>query len=263
MRLTPEQIERCKEEFSESGWTVNDLLDTIDALTAERDKARGIQAEKGPNADIARGRSAYRDILDYLQDFRKMSKREFCETHGEDVWIAFADFGDVARGQALQIAGEIVRNELKLWPPLAESVRAIQRAEEHDKQVAAATFDQFADIALSVYGIPAGKHMPESLLAAVAAEARRDERNEIKSFCDIPNPHFYSDYMSGAQWVRDKIIERANRLAALPASGQAVCKACRVESHSIDESGLCAPCRIVRDGLRGEIGPAEAKETKP
>jgi hypothetical protein len=123
MRLTPEQIERCKEEFSESGWTVNDLLDTIDALTAERDKARGIQAEKGPNADIARGRSAYRDILDYLQDFRKMSKREFCETHGEDVWIAFADFGDVARGQALQIAGEIVRNELKLWPPLAESVR--------------------------------------------------------------------------------------------------------------------------------------------
>ena len=51
---------------------------------------------------------------------------------------------------------------------------------------------------------------------------------------------------------------RKARLAAhRAAAGAPRCRACGAETVTADESGLCAPCRIVRDGLRRSGAPEE------
>jgi hypothetical protein len=49
---------------------------------------------------------------------------------------------------------------------------------------------------------------------------------------------------------RKDFREELSKLQPRATQEQVRCKACHAETPSADESGLCAPCRIVRDGLR-------------
>jgi predicted nuclease with TOPRIM domain len=77
-RLTPEQLARFRADYHQCGVTVVPLLDEIDALTAERDAARGEwddlhrEAEKlrtmldERDSEVARLRAAAAEAIDWL-----------------------------------------------------------------------------------------------------------------------------------------------------------------------------------------------------
>jgi chromosome segregation ATPase len=94
-RLTPEQLARFRADYHQCGVTVVPLLDEIDALTAERDAARGEwddlhrEAEKlrtmldERDSEVARLRAAVAEAVTRLGHWRQTARE--CRSQADDL----------------------------------------------------------------------------------------------------------------------------------------------------------------------------------
>ena len=80
------------------------LRDCIRALAIPTDQS----ALARHDADLLKNRE-YRDILNYVEDYERMSRKEFSATHGEDIAAALAGVEAVAYARAKQ-------DVAKHWP---------------------------------------------------------------------------------------------------------------------------------------------------